>query len=76
MSEWPKINGAELDRWITGNYGEDQQREPYIDEDEPHQVYEQTCRRCGETFELDEPDDQYVCERCQYDDWHERENEQ
>jgi hypothetical protein len=29
------------------------------------------CRRCGKEFEHPGPDPQYVCDECQYADWHE-----
>jgi rRNA maturation endonuclease Nob1 len=38
--------------------------------------YDEICRRCGEVFETDSIQEDIVCERCQFEDWHERENEQ
>lgn len=52
-----ELNGADLDRWITGNYGEDQMLfEP------------STCARCGETIE----DGAWrVCDECGHPNAHE-----
>jgi Zn finger protein HypA/HybF involved in hydrogenase expression len=40
-----------------------------------YRKYSEVCRRCGEVFETDELFQEVVCEKCQYDDWHEAESE-
>ena len=67
-----EINPKELDRWITGNWGEDQvQPDPKPDECETHggqdiqceQIsggYRYTCRICGDHWIDEFPPDSLV----------------
>jgi DNA-directed RNA polymerase subunit RPC12/RpoP len=36
-------------------------------------MYLEVCRRCGKEFESE--DEQFVCDACQWADWHEEENQ-
>ena len=61
MTYVPGIDPAALDRYITGNYGEDQFRDggwcekcsnfKYIGDDEGYAVYQ--CKDCGDITECD-----------------------